>query len=318
VTTDLTLLELSDFNHPLLRMLSETAPGTFHHSITIGNLAEAAAKAIGANSILARVGGYYHDIGKMVKPEYFVENQVGAQNRHTRLKPRMSSLIIQSHVKEGVELGRKYGLPEMVLNFIPQHHGTTRIAFFYDKALRQSVRRASKDVINESDFRYPGPKPQTKEAGIVMLADSVEASTRSITDITPQKLEQGIDNMIRHRFVEGELDECELTLRDLTKIRGTFFKILMGSYHQRIKYPQQIVEQPAPPVSQQPSPPESQPLPVGAAISEAEHVRDESGKQDLSTASDSEESEANGGKVQPAQTTEHTIVPKQHLASGNS
>jgi len=238
VTTDLTLVELSDFNHPLLRDLSEKAPGTFHHSITIGNLAEAAAEEVGANPILARVGGYYHDIGKMVKPEYFVENQIGNQNRHSRLKPRMSALIIASHVKEGIELGRQNGLPEIVLDFIPQHHGTTRISFFYDKALRQAVRRPTKEIIQEEDFLYPGPKPQTKELGIVMLADSVEASTRAIQEMTPQKLEASIDNMIKHRFLEGQLDECELTLKDLAKIKEAFLKILTGIHHQRIKYPE--------------------------------------------------------------------------------
>ena len=239
VTTDLTLAELSDLNNPLLIELSEQAPGTFHHSVTIGNLAEAAAEAIGANSILARVGGYYHDIGKLLKPEYFVENQVGPHSRHNRLKPRMSALIISSHVREGIELGRKRGLPEVVLNFIPQHHGTTRISFFYDKALKQAAKKPPKDPIHEEDYLYPGPKPQTKEAGIVMLADSVEASTRTYPNLTPQKLEAAIDNMIKHRFMEGQLDECELTLRDLTKIKEAFLKILIGIHHHRIQYPEQ-------------------------------------------------------------------------------
>jgi hypothetical protein len=239
VTTDLTLAELSDLNNSLLIELSEQAPGTFHHSVTIGNLAEAAAEAIGANSILARVGGYYHDIGKLLKPEYFVENQVGPHGRHNRLKPRMSALIISSHVREGIELGRKRGLPEVVLNFIPQHHGTTRISFFYDKALKQAAKKPPKDPIHEEDYLYPGPKPQTKEAGIVMLADSVEASTRTYPNLTPQKLEAAIDNMIKHRFMEGQLDECELTLRDLTKIKEAFLKILIGIHHHRIQYPEQ-------------------------------------------------------------------------------
>jgi cyclic-di-AMP phosphodiesterase PgpH len=239
VTTDLRLVDLADFNQPLLRKLSEQAPGTFHHSVTIGNLAEAAAEAVGANANLARVGGYYHDIGKMNKPEYFVENQVGPHSRHNRLKPRMSALIISSHVREGLELGREYGLPEVVLDFIPQHHGTTRMSFFFDKALKQAAKRPTKEGISEQDFRYPGPKPQTKEAGIVMLADSVEASTRAMSDMTPQLLEQVIENMIRHRFIEGQLDECELTLRDLTKTREAFLKILIGIHHQRLTYPEQ-------------------------------------------------------------------------------
>lgn len=243
VTTDLTLLELSDFNHPLLRELSEKTPGTFHHSVTIGNLAEAAAEAIGANPILARVGGYYHDIGKILKPEYFVENQVGPHSRHSRLRPRMSALIISSHVREGIELGREKGLPEVVIDFIPQHHGTTRISYFFDKALKQATKRPTKDAIREEDFLYPGPKPQTKETGIVMLADSIEAATRTLIELTPQKLEAATENMIKHRFMDGQLDECELTLRDLTKIREAFLKILLGTHHQRIKYPDEHKEE---------------------------------------------------------------------------
>jgi len=249
VTTDLTLEELADVNHPLLQELSEKAPGTFHHSQTIGSLAEAAAEAIGANTILARVGGYYHDIGKMLKPEYFVENQVGASSRHNRLRPRMSALIIQSHVKEGIDLARQNGLPESVVAFIPQHHGTTRISYFYDKALKQAAKRPQKENIKEEDFLYPGPKPQTRETAIVMLADSVEASTRSITEMTIQRLEQSIDNMIKHRFIEGQLDECELTLRDLTNIKDAFLKILIGIHHQRITYPE---PEPLPPVVELP------------------------------------------------------------------
>ncbi len=243
ITTDLTLLELSDFNQPLLRRLAETAPGTFHHSMLLGNLSEAAAEAVGANSILARVGAYYHDIGKMVKPEYFVENQVGPLSRHTRLKPRMSARIIASHVKEGVDLGRQYGLPEKIIDFIPQHHGTTIISYFFDKALNQAVRKNAKEGVDEADFRYPGPKPQTKEAGIVMLADSVEASTRALGEITPQSLEAAIQIMIRQRFSEGQLDYCDLTLRDLTKIKDAFLKILLGIHHQRIQYPEQRREE---------------------------------------------------------------------------
>ncbi|HYQ86661.1 MAG TPA: HDIG domain-containing protein [Bacteroidota bacterium] len=242
VTTDLTLLELSDFNQPLLRQLAEKAPGTFHHSMLLGTLAEAAADSIGANSILARVGAYYHDIGKMLKPEYFVENQVGPVNRHNRLKPRMSARIIASHVTEGVELGREWGLPAKILDFIPQHHGTTLISYFYDKALHQAARKNAKETVAEQDYRYPGPKPQSKEAGIVMLADSVEASTRALTEVTPQSLESAIQNMIKQRFAEGQLDYCELTLRDLTRIKDAFLKILFGIHHQRIQYPEQREE----------------------------------------------------------------------------
>jgi hypothetical protein len=256
VTTDLTLLELSDFNNPLLRKLSEEAPGTFHHSVTIGNLAEAAAEAVGANSILARVGAYYHDIGKLKNAEYFVENQNPGQSRHSKLRPRMSALIITSHVKEGMELGREHGLPEKVIDFIPQHHGTTRVSYFFDKALKQAASRKNPKDINEDDFRYPGPKPQTKETGIVMLADAVEATTRTIEELTPQKLEQTIENTIKQRFIEGQLDECDLTLRDLSKIKEAFLKILSGIHHHRIKYPGQETQDV--PVVQ--APPEAQSL----------------------------------------------------------
>lgn len=239
ISTDLSLLELTDFNRPLLRQLSEKAPGTFHHSMLLGTMAESAAEAIGANSVLARVGAYYHDIGKMLKPEYFVENQVGTSNKHIRLKPSMSALIIAAHVKEGMELGRQYELPESVLGFIPQHHGTTRISFFYDKALRQAARRSEREEVREIDFRYPGPRPQTREAGIVMLADSVEASTRVLGETSPQVLESAIDQMIKQRFLEGQLDECALTSRDMNLIKESFLKILVGTHHQRIQYPMQ-------------------------------------------------------------------------------
>jgi len=232
ITTDLTLLELSDFNHPLMKELSSKAPGTFHHSIIMGNLSEAAAESIGANQILARVGCYYHDIGKLSKPQYFIENQLDQNNKHNELNPSMSTKIIISHVKDGIEMAKKYKLPEKIINFIPMHHGTTLVSYFYDKA-----KNASKEEIIDYMYRYPGPKPQTKETGIVMLADAIEASTRTIEDPSPQKLEQKIRDVIRNRFMEGELDECDLTLKDLTKIKESFLKILMGIHHHRIKYP---------------------------------------------------------------------------------
>ncbi len=236
ITTDLTLLELSDFNHPLLKDLSQKAPGTFHHSLVMGSLAETAAEAIGANTILARVGAYYHDIGKSLKPEYFIENQMGFKNRHDKLMPRMSSLILIAHVKDGIELARKYKLPKEIIEFIPMHHGTTLIAYFFNKAIEK---KTDKDEINEMDYRYPGPKPQTKETGIVMLADAVEAATRSIEEPSIARLKATIDGIIKSRFEEGELDECELTFKDLTKIREAFFKVLVGIHHPRIKYPGQ-------------------------------------------------------------------------------
>lgn len=236
ITTDLTLLELSDFNHPLLKELSQKAPGTFHHSLVMGSLAETAAEVIHANTILARVGAYYHDVGKTLKPEYFIENQMGFKNRHDKLTPRMSALILISHVKDGYELGKKSKLPKEILQFIPMHHGTTLISYFYNKALEK---KTDKDVINENDYRYPGPKPQTKETGIVMLADAVEAATRSIEEPSITKLKATIDGIIKARFEEGELDECELTFKDLNFIREAFFKVLIGIHHPRIRYPGQ-------------------------------------------------------------------------------
>lgn len=239
ITTDLTLVELSDFNHPLLKDLSSKAPGTFHHSIIMGNLSEEAAHSISANRILARVGCYYHDIGKTVEPEFFIENQIDKINRHDKLNPNVSAQIIISHVSKGMELARKYKLPEVLIDFIPMHHGTTLVSYFYNKAKDQE--NIFPDG-NKEEYRYPGPKPQTKETGIVMLADSIEAATRTLDDPTPEKLEKKITEIIRTRFMEGELDECELTLRDLTKIKNSFLKILIGIHHHRIKYPEKKKE----------------------------------------------------------------------------
>lgn len=246
ITTDLTLVELTDPNHPLLRMLREKTPGTYHHSMMIGNLAETAADAINANTVLARVGAYYHDIGKTIKPEYFAENEFQKKSRHQKLTPRMSARIIIMHVKEGIETARDYSLPEAVIDFIPQHHGTTRISFFFDKALKLAAAGKTRDEVRDEDYRYPGPKPQSKETAIVMLADIVEAYTRTLSEFTPERLEAAIDDRIKMRFIEGQLDECDLTLRDLTKIKEAFLKILIGTYHQRIKYPEQIVKEEIP------------------------------------------------------------------------
>lgn len=241
VTTDLTLMELVHFNHPLLRQLAEQAPGTYHHSMTLASLTETAAAAVGANEVLCRVGAYFHDIGKVVKPTYFVENQKGSRNRHDKLAPRMSSLIIAAHVKDGIALAREHGLPEEVIDFIPMHHGTARMDYFFTKAVdlaRNDPDETKIDEIKEQDYRYPGPKPRTKETGIMMLADAVEAAVRTIEDPTPQRLEQTIDELIRKRFEEGELDECPLTVKDLTKIRSAFLGVLIGIYHTRVKYPE--------------------------------------------------------------------------------
>ena len=230
ITTDLTLVEMSDFNHPLLKELSAKAPGTFHHSIIMGNLCEKAADAIGASGILARVGCYYHDIGKTVRPEYYVENQMD-NNLHDALNPKISAKIIMNHVKEGVKLAEKYKLPKELIDFIPQHHGTMLIAYFRSKD--KDIDESESDII----YRYPGPKPQKKETGIVMLADGVEASTRAMDDPTPNKLEKQIDKIIKDRLLDGQLDECDLTLKDLTKIKQSFLTILVGIHHHRIKYP---------------------------------------------------------------------------------
>jgi len=244
ITTDLTLLELSDTNSPPLKKLSLQAPGSFNHSLQVANLAEAAADRIGAHTLLTRVGALYHDIGKMKKPEYFVENQRAGTNPHDKLKPRMSALIIASHVKEGLEMGREENLPERILNFIPMHHGTARIEYFYRRALSQA--EETDRSVPESEFRYPGPKPDSKETGILMLADSVEAASRSLDDPSPQRLENLIDLIFRERIDDGQLDNTDLTFRDLSLVKDTFLKMLLGIYHVRVKYPDQEEETEAP------------------------------------------------------------------------
>ncbi len=235
ITTDVTLLELSDLNHPLLKKLSLEAPGTFHHCMVVGNLAESAAKAIGANPLLARVGSYYHDVGKMEKPEYFIENLMDADNRHNQLTPSMSALILASHVKNGMELAEEFGIPKLIRDFIPEHHGTSLMKYFYNKAKEN----AGDSEINEATFRYPGPKPQSKETGIVMLADSVEAATRSLSNPTPNKIRAFVEDLVDQRFRDGELDECDLTLRDLKQIIDAFMPVLYGVFQHRIEYPDQ-------------------------------------------------------------------------------
>lgn len=235
LTTDLTLLELSDTNRPLLKELSLRAPGTFSHVLQVANLAEAAASAIGANALLARVGALYHDIGKMVKPEYFVENQRLAGNPHDQLKPRMSALIIASHVKEGLEMGRQYRVPKRVLDFIPMHHGTMRIEYFYRKAREQQ--NPEDPPVLESEFRYPGPRPDSKETAILMLADSVEAASRALKNPTHKRLDSLIESIIQSRISDGQLDEADLTFKDLSVIKETLVSILLGVYHVRLQYP---------------------------------------------------------------------------------
>jgi len=235
IATDMRLLELSDLNNPLLRKLAIEAPGTYHHSLMVGNLAEAAADAIGANSLLARVGAYYHDIGKMEKREYFIENQMKMKNPHEKLSPSMSCLILMNHVKKGLEIAKKYKLPQQIRDFIAEHHGNNLITFFYQKALEKS----DGDDIDESRFRYPGPKPKTKETGIVMLADAIEAAARTLKDPSPSRIRGMVISIVQDRFKDSELDDCPLTLRELTKIIESFEAVLLGTFHSRIEYPDQ-------------------------------------------------------------------------------
>jgi putative nucleotidyltransferase with HDIG domain len=233
ITTDMTLIELSDMNHPILKKLSIHAAGTYNHSVLVGNLAESAAQAVGANALLARVASYYHDIGKIDKPDYFVENCLGDRNRHNKLSPTMSALIICSHVKEGVELAKKYKLPKIIQDVIMQHHGDSQVSFFYEKALEQDPHKQ----VQEKDFRYPGPIPQTREAAIIMLADSVEAASRSLATSSPKLLRELVKKIIRDKFLASQLDGCGLTLRDLNDITEGFMPILQGIFHSRIEYP---------------------------------------------------------------------------------
>ena len=234
ITTDHSLLDLSNLNHPLLKRLSVEATGTYHHSIMVGNLAEAAASTIGANSLMARVGSYYHDIGKLEKSEYFVENQIGSENPHKKLQPRMSALILMNHVKRGIEMAEKYKLPSAVKDIIIQHHGKSLMRFFYQKA----ISKGNTDDVSENDYRYSGPLPQTKEAAIVMLADAVEAAARSLKDPTHSRLKGLIEEIVDERFQSGELDQSPLALRDLERIKESFLTILAGVFHTRIEYPE--------------------------------------------------------------------------------
>jgi cyclic-di-AMP phosphodiesterase PgpH len=234
-TTDIKLLELANMDHPILKDLILQAPGTYHHSIIVGSLVEAAAKSIAANPLLARVSAYYHDIGKLKKPLYFIENVGGRENKHDHLIPTMSSLILISHVKDGVEMARENRLGERIGHIIQQHHGTSLIFYFFQKAKEKE--NPEMESINENDFRYPGPKPQTKEAGIVMLADSVEAASRALTDPTPSRIKSLVQRITNNIFLDGQLEECELTLKDLQKIQESFDRILTAIFHQKIDYP---------------------------------------------------------------------------------
>ena len=234
VSTNITLLELSDMSHPLLKELALKAPGTYLHSHLVGNLAEAACEAIGANALLARIGSYYHDIGKIIKAEYFSENETTFKSKHEKLRPSMSSLVIGNHVKEGLDLARKYHLNTQIIDIIQQHHGTSLMYFFYKRALEDMN---GDGPLKEQDYRYEGPKPQTKEAAIVLLADSVEASSRTLTEPTPGKIRNMVQRIINNKFIDNQLDECDLTLRDLFKITEAFVRVLIAAFHVRTEYP---------------------------------------------------------------------------------
>ena len=234
-TTDIKLLELGNLNQPIFQKMIIESPGTYHHSIIVGSMVEAAAEAIGANSLLAKVSAYYHDIGKVKKPHYYIENQRNGENRHDKLSPRMSALVIISHIKDGCDLAAQVKLGREISNIIREHHGTSLVRYFYEKA--KKGRDASIRTISESDFRYPGPKPQTREAGLVLLGDVIEASSRTLTNPTPSRIRNLVRERIERVFMDGQLDECELTLRDLNSISETFTRILNGIFHQRIDYP---------------------------------------------------------------------------------
>lgn len=239
ITSSIRLLELSNPNHPLLRRLMLEAPGTYHHSILVGNLAEAAAEAVGADGLLARVGSHYHDIGKLRRPYFFVENQIGKDNPHDKMAPSLSTLIITSHVKDGLELAAEYKLPQVVTQFIAQHHGTDLVKFFYHRA----TEAAEDDSVEERDFRYPGPKPQGKEVAIVSLADAVEAAVRSLSKPNPGKIEGLVRKIIRERLNSGQLDESDLTFQDMDKIANAFVKVILGMFHTRVEYPEKITKE---------------------------------------------------------------------------
>jgi len=233
--TDLKLLELSNLNRPLLKQLMKTAPGTYHHSLMLAELAEAAAEAIGANPLVCRVGAYYHDIGKVKKPAYFIENQMDAMNRHDKLSPSLSSLIVISHVKDGIEMALEHRLPAAIVDLIPQHHGTRLVTYFYERA--KESQDPDLGEVKEEDYRYPGPKPQTREAAILMVADAVEAADRTLTDPTPARVLGLVQRIVNNIFIEGQLSECDLTLKDLHQIARAMVRILTAVHHHRVDYP---------------------------------------------------------------------------------
>ncbi len=236
IITNIGLLELSDLNRPLLKHLALEAPGSYNHSLIVGSLAEAAAREIGANDLLARVSAYYHDIGKLNKPQYFVENEGLTPSKHQNLSPAMSRLIITAHTKDGLELGKEYKLPKKILRIIQEHHGSTLVEYFYHQAKEQNQQDHQ---VEESSFRYTGPLPRTKESAVVMLADAMESASRAMKDPSPAHLEQLVHDITIKRLLDGQLDDCNLTFRELHQIEISFIKVLAGIYHGRIEYPQQ-------------------------------------------------------------------------------
>lgn len=235
ITSSFKLMELSNPNQPLLKQLLVEAPGTYHHSVVVGNLAEAAADEIGANSLLARVGAYYHDVGKLKRPYFFAENQEAYKNIHDELEPSLSALVIASHVKDGIDMARKYKLPKKIVDIINQHHGTGLISYFYHRALQTNEDKSSE--VDEESYRYSGPKPQSKEAGIILLADMLEAEARTLSNPTASRIKNLTQNVINKNLINGQLDDCNLTLRELNRIKDVFARILTGMFHNRVEYP---------------------------------------------------------------------------------
>jgi len=239
ITTNVSLIELGDSNHPLLKRLVMEAPGTYHHSLIVGNLAESAAEAIEANPLLARVGALYHDIGKLKRPYFFIENQFGGDNPHEKLRPHLSALTLIAHAKDGWDLAHEVRLPPQVADIVRQHHGTSLASYPYHLA----VQEFGEQNVSESDYRYPGPKPQTREAGLVMLADAVEAAARTLVNPGRDMIVDLVERIVSGKVEDGQLDECPLTFADLKAIKESFAATLVGMFHQRIRYPEQLEEE---------------------------------------------------------------------------
>ena len=252
VTTGMTLIELRDPKHPLLRDMQMRAPGTYNHSLAVANIAESAADAVGANGLLAYVGALYHDIGKMNKPEYFVENQGGGPNKHDKLTPAMSLLVVVGHVKDGMEMARAFSIPRSIQHFIESHHGPTLVEFFYHRARKRALDQANREGTDEQDvhvpdeieYRYPGPRPQTREAAILMICDAVESAARALSDPTPARLEALVNTIVNKRLLDGQFEDCEITLRDLSRIAESVSRTLAGIHHSRIDYPEPAAMEP--------------------------------------------------------------------------